>query len=289
MHPRWRRSANSSCAWCRCRRAADPAELVQRDGPAAMGEAVKASAHFLRFRVERVLANGEHSSPEGQDRMIDELAPVFAQLEPSAMRMELTELVSSRLAVKGSILEQRLSSGGRPARAHRRDTQAQGAPAPEASGARGRGLSGREDTERAFLALCIASPEEGALALESIDVDEHFASELLRRAARHLREGSLLEPMANVAAGEGSLDDDPELKQLLAELTVQAGREQTRPAMLEVQRLQLEMARMDRKIHQARGQHDGDVSALAQRRAEVKREFDHANERVLEETGDRAG
>jgi ATP-dependent protease ClpP protease subunit len=49
------------------------------------------------------------------------------------------------------------------------------------------------------------------------------------------------------------------------------------------------MARMDRKIHQARGQHDGDVSALAQRRAEVKREFDHANERVLEETGDRAG
>ena len=159
----------------------------------------------------------------------------------------------------------------------------------DAAGTRGRGLSGREDTERAFLALCIASPEEGAVALQGIDVDEHFASELLRRAARHLREGSLEEPMASTPAGEGALDDDPELKELLAELIVQAGREETRPAMLEVQRLQLELARMDRKIQQARGQHDGDVSALAQRRAEVKREFDHANERVLEETGDRAG
>jgi hypothetical protein len=214
---------------------------------------------------------------------------VFAQLEPSAMRMELTELVSSRLAVKGSILEQRLSSAGRRGPGPREDAQAKGARAPDSAGARGRGLSGREDTERAFLALCIASPQEGAIALESIDVDEHFASELLRRAARHLREGSLQEPMASPAAAEGDLDDDPELKELLAELTVQAGREETRPAMLEVQRLQLEMARMDRKIHQARGQHDGDVSALAQRRAEVKREFDHANERVLEETGDRAG
>jgi hypothetical protein len=59
--------------------------------------------------------------------------------------------------------------------------------------------------------------------------------------------------------------------------------------MLEVQRLQLEMARMDRKIHQARGQADGDTSGLAQRRAEVKLEFDRAYGQVLEETGDRAG
>ena len=238
----------------------DPAELVQREGPEAMSEAVKESVHFLRFRVERVLANGDHSSPEGQDRMIDELGPVFAQLEPSAMRMELTELVSSRLAVKGSILEQRLSSHRRRGRSAHQDTQMKGDRPADSAGARGRGLSGREDTERAFLALCIASPEEGAVALESIEVDEHFASELLRRAARRLREGNLREPMVSSSGREGGPHDDPELEELLAELTVQAGREETRPAMLEVQRLQLEMARMDRKIHQARGQHDGDVS-----------------------------
>src|SRR5208283_6035660 len=101
---------------------------------------------------------------------------------PSAMRMELTELVSSRLAVKGSILEQRLSSNRRRRGSAQKDRRPQGARPADSSPARGR-LSGREDTERAFLALCIASPEEGAVALESIDVDEHFASELLRRAA----------------------------------------------------------------------------------------------------------
>ncbi len=59
--------------------------------------------------------------------------------------------------------------------------------------------------------------------------------------------------------------------------------------MLEVQRLQLELARVDRQIQRARGQEGGDVSALAQRKAEVKREFDRAYARVLEETGDREG
>jgi hypothetical protein len=55
--------------------------------------------------------------------------------------------------------------------------------------------------------------------------------------------------------------------------------------MLEVQRLQLELARVDRQLQQARGQDKGDVSGLAHRRAEVKREFDNAYGRVLEKTG----
>ena len=79
-------------------------------------------------------------------------------------------------------------------------------------------------------------------------------------------------------------DPDP-VHALLAELIVQAGREEPRSAMLDVQRLQLELARVDRQIQHARGQESGDVSNLAHRRAEVKREFDRAQERVLEETG----
>ena len=98
-----------------------------------------------------------------------------------------------------------------------------GATSP-AEARRAAGLSRREDTERAFLALCIASPEQGAAALAGLDVDEHFASELLRRAARHLRDGNLREPMAE-PPGQGRLEDDPELKGLLAELIVEAGRE----------------------------------------------------------------
>ena len=66
---------------------------------------------------------------------------------------------------------------------------------------------------------------------------------------------------------------------------MQAGRESPRPAMLESQRMQLELARIDREIQRARGQESGDVSELALRRAEVKREFDLAYERALDETG----
>jgi hypothetical protein len=59
--------------------------------------------------------------------------------------------------------------------------------------------------------------------------------------------------------------------------------------MLEAQRLQLELARVDRQIQRARGQESGDVSELAHHRTEVKREFDRAYGRVLEETADREG
>ncbi len=274
----------------------DPAELIQREGPEAMRAAVERSVPFVRFRVERVLAAGDDSSPEGRDRMVEELRPVFATLAPSAMRMELTRMVSSRLALPESLAEQLLASGAarRGASGGRGDAAgAGGADGGErranGSGARVAGLSGREETERAFLALCIASPEEGARALEGLDVEEHFSSELLRRVARHLRASDLSEPIAGRSGEGGGVDGDPGLGRLLAELIVEAGAEQANPAMLEVQRLQLELARVDRQIQQARGREGVDVSALAQRRGELKRDFDRAYGWVLEQTGEREG
>ena len=273
---------------------ADPAELIQRDGAQAITAAVERSVPFVRFRVERVLAGGDDSTPEGRDRMIEELRPVFATLAPSAMRMELMRIVSSRLALPESLAEQMLSSDGRAPGAF----SGRGAPAAAGSGAARAGtgagtrpaaLSGREDTERAFLALCIASPEEGVAALKGLDVDQQFSSELLRRAARHLREGDLREPMAALSGEGDGPDGDPELGRLLAELIVEAGRDRADPAMLDVQRLQLELAWVERQIQQARGRESGDVSELAKRRVNVKQEFDRANEKVLEESGDREG
>src|SRR5205085_1751490 len=86
-------------------------------------------------------------------------------------------------------------------------------------------LSRREHTERAFLALCIASPEDGTRALAELDLEESFSSERLRGAARFLRAGDLRDPMhggpSGEAAGAGAeLQPDPELKALLAELVV---------------------------------------------------------------------
>ncbi len=59
---------------------ADPADLVQREGAEAIETAIAGAAPFVRFRVERVLAGGDDTSPEGRDRMIGELRAVFARL-----------------------------------------------------------------------------------------------------------------------------------------------------------------------------------------------------------------
>jgi DNA primase len=273
----------------------DPAELVQLEGAEAVKAAVAASVPFVRFRVERVLAAGDHSSPEGHDRMIEELRPIFATLPPSAMRMDLTRVVAGRLELPESLAETLLAGGSAPDGAGRPGAgrvaggsggggvaggeRAEGQQARAAPPRVAAALSRREETERTFLALCIASPEDGARALQALDPEEHFTSERLRRAAAHLRGGCLPEPMAGID------EQDPELTGVLAELVVQAGRESPLPAMLEVQRMQLELARLDRRIRGASAQGAGEVSELAHRRAEVKRAFEQAYERALEETG----
>jgi DNA primase len=270
----------------------DPAELIQRDGAGAMQALVKGSISFVSFRAERVLASGDPSNTEEQDRMIEELRPVFAELPPSALRMELTRTVDSRMALPEGLAEKLLAASPQTAQRAGERRGAQRADGDERVARRQPRVSEmtrREETERAFLALCIASPEEGALALAGLDIDEHFSSGLLRRAARHLCAGDLRTPMSDVASAETPLEDDQQLKGLLAELVVEAGSEKPDAAMLEVQRLQLELARVDRQIQRARGQDGGDISALAQHKAEVKRDFDRAYGRVLEQTGDREG
>jgi DNA primase len=279
---------------------ADPAELVQRDGPEAVQEAIAAAVPFVRFRVERVLASGDDSSPEGRDRMIDDLRPVFATLPPSAMRMELTRLVSGRLGLNESLAETLLraetntnradmrgavQSGRGPGRATGAGEYARGSERSQADAAAGarRVLSALDDTEQAFLALCLAAPEHGRLALHEVDLGEIFTSELTRRAAEHLKDGHLAEPLKGVS------DEDRALVGLLAELTVEAGRWQiadrtTKPATLEVQQLQLELASLERRIHAARAQGAGEVSELARLKGELRHEFDQAQERALAET-----
>ncbi len=283
---------------------ADPAELLQREGGEAMRALIDASVPFVRFRVERVLAGGDDSSPEGRDRMIEELRPVFATLPPSAMRMELTRTVSGRLGLSEGLAETLLAAAGgtRAARRSARPGEDGGrsTPAGAARGAAGtngtgggggagaqasRVLSARADTERAFLALCIATPRHGERALGESEIGELFTSELLCRAAEHLKSGHLAEPLKDVDA------EDRELVGLLAELTVEAGRwpvheGSAKPPMLDVQQLQLQLAAIDRRIHAARAQGTGEVSELAKRRGEVKLQFDRAQERALAESGE---
>src|SRR5206468_10089701 len=128
----------------------------------------------VRFRVQRALEVGDRETPEGRDRIIEELRPVFATLPPSAMRLELTRIVSDRLGLPESLAERALAEdGARLPRGADASTGSRGpgGKAPDGERARSRTVLGDRGTgtERAFLALCIASPGAGAQALAELD------------------------------------------------------------------------------------------------------------------------
>jgi DNA primase len=245
----------------------DPAELLQSGGPAAVTGLVEDSVPFVRFRVERVLEAGTIGTADGRDRMLAELTPILGEVPPGAMRAELERLVAGRLELPQPTIAGLLAGAG-----SRPGVKLPDAPVRTA-------LDVRERVEQAFLALCIALPEPGREALEDIEVDAIFTGEVNRRAAVHLRR--------NIRSPGAGLDDDPELATLLAELAVRATQAPAHVAQLDVERLQLELSRIDRELAAARAAGRGGLSELAARRRPVMAELQHALTRALEETADR--
>jgi DNA primase len=237
----------------------DPADVLQSQGPEAVRDLIGSSLPFVRFRVERILASGDRDTPEGRDRVLEELRPVFAELAPGAMREELEREVVSRLRVSEKLVE-RLLAG------HNGGTAAAGTPRPQ--------LAAHERTERAFLELCIALPERGRQLLDELELDL-FDSPLTRAAAAHLRT-HLAAPATEV--------DDAALAALLAELAVRAAAGTPVLAELEVERRQLELARIERAIAGARGAGAGGLTDLVRERETVKHEMDGWLTEALEQT-----
>ena len=246
----------------------DPADLVAAEGAEAMSARVARSAPFTRFRVERILAGAELESGDGRDRALADLRGVLGALGPSALREELVQLVAGRLGLSEALVAS-LADG--PATLPGSEPGGD-AERPAQRGPR-RALDRREETERNFLAMCIALPEAGREALRRVDLDVHFTSELVRRAAAHLRL-DLVNPMQGVSA------QDSELSTLIAELALRATQQPSDPAALEVQSLQLQTARLEREIVAARG--SGDASRLAEERRQVKLRLDDAMDRAME-------
>ena len=279
----------------------DPADLIQREGAAAIAAAVDASVPFVRFQVEHALAGGDLSRPEGRDKVVEQLRPIFAVVPPSALRLDLERLVASRLSLPDSLMETLLAGASqaatRSSRTDARDGQiggrggspgSSGAATPrETRRAAPAPSTRRRQAEQAFLSLCLASPALGAAALAEVRPQEHFSDAVLRRIAERLRDGDLREPMASVE------DSDGEAKRALAEIVVEAGRGGATAAMLRVSSLQLELGHLDRMIQAARigaagaeqRERESEVSDLARRRAEVKHDFDAAQELALQDGG----
>ena len=119
-------------------------------------------------------------------------------------------------------------------------------------------------SERTFLALCIALPQQGAVILAEIDPDEMLTSGVLRRAARHIA-GRTGTPLSDLPA------DDEELARAVADLVSLAGRAgEVSVVRLEHARLVLERARLDRAIARARSEGSAGINELAHERERVR-------------------
>ena len=190
--------------------------------------------------------------------MLDEVAGVIRPLPDGIVRDDLVKLASGRLGISRS------SSRARSARARPAAATRGGRPEPPraANGAR-QALDRREQSERAFLALCVALPELGEAKLAEADLDArvHLTADPPRRRA------AARPPRGALAA---ILGEEPELAPLVAELASPPGRLDATPATLELEALQLDLHRLDREISAARTAEAGEgMQTLAAERQKV--------------------
>jgi len=212
---------------------ADPADIVAEEGGAErMRDLLDRAVPFARFQVERTLEGAR------DDEALGEVAGVIRSLPQGILRDELVKLASSRLGISPELVESAVRTA-RPVVT----TGDTASPSRPANGAR-QALDRREQSERAFLALCVALPELGEEKLGALDLDAVFSSAATRRAAELLR-GHLATPSSILA-------EEPDLVSLVAELRDTANRLDATPATLELEVLQLDLHRLDREISAAR-------------------------------------
>jgi DNA primase len=233
----------------------DPADVVARSGADAMRSLLEAAVPVERFEVEQALAAAADRSP---DEVLAEVAPVIAGLGPSVLRDELVQLVANRLGLRDSVVNAALTGRRAPAAA------------PGRAEPRVVPLDRQEQAERTFLAMCVALPDAGERRLAEMDFDDWFSAPAPRRAAAYLR-GRLRAPAADLPAG------DEALARVVAELVIRAGELGTTPAKFELEALQMDLRRLERRIAAARLSGPEDVGPLA---AERKRVLDAIRHRL---------
>jgi DNA primase len=234
---------------------ADPGELIQSEGPAALRDRVATSVPYVVFLVGRILDKADLDSAEGKDRAIAELRPVLAPIPASVLRDELIRRAAGRIG----LTEARMVSllGQAADRVLAAPGVAPLGPPVEQSARTPAAVSG-PPLERSFLAMCLSAPDLGTAALERVDVDALFTSDLLRRVARHIKETGTRTPLDGVGAED---------EQLLAALVDLAARAEAGQSVvsdsLEHARLLLERERLNREIRYRREHNAAGVAALA--------------------------
>ncbi len=280
----------------------DPADVVQRAGGDGMRELLEAAVPIERFQVERALELGDTASSDGRDAVLRQVAGIIAPLPASVLRADLIQLVSSRLGLGENLVNEVLASpvatgggdaaaayaagrhsrddGGWPPRGDRFrpggsrrggrwDTRRPRdfAPPPEPVDPHA-ALARQERSERAFLALCLALPDDGEQRLADTDVEDYFSTPATREAAQYLR-GRLRAPSSALPSG------NEQLARLVAELVIRSSDMEATPAKLELEALQLDLHRLEREMSSARLSGGTGVQALAVERQRVLDEIRH--------------
>jgi DNA primase len=209
----------------------DPCDLLLEEGPDNFATRAGEAISFLQFQVESVMEGSDTASAAEKDRLVAELAPIFADVEPSAERDEQLRVVADRLDLSEHLLAPLLATP----RKGRRLASA----APSGAGAAARG----ERWERIFLAMCVSSGEQGRRFLERLS-EEHLSSRLLERARLWI-----LEHFDSPTTGLSAQDD--QLAQVVSEIVVRASSEPESDAALEVGFLGLERRRLEGEIRAA--------------------------------------
>jgi DNA primase len=233
----------------------DPADVVQRSGAEAMRALLEKPVPVARFEVERVLDAAALDSPEGRDDALRAVAPIVGRLEPGPLQYDLIQLIANRLQMPEAMTSEAL----------RRAPRTNGRAPVSAPSRMATSVDLREDTERLFLARCLAVKEAGRRALASMDVDAVFSGELTRRAAHYLVE-HLDHP------GEGLPPDADALAKMIAELVIRSGDLEADATALELERLQLDKNRLSREIAAAERAGES-VIALSVQRQNVQAEI----------------
>jgi DNA primase len=209
----------------------DPCDLLLEEGPDSFATRAGEAMSFLQFQVESVMEGADTASATEKDRLVAQLAPIFAGAELSAERDEQIRLVADRLDLSEHLLAPLLA---RP-RPTRRTTDS----ALLSAGAAARG----ERWERILLAMCVSSGERGRTYLERLS-DEHLSSKLLARARSWI-----LEHFESPTVGLGG--EDEQLAQVVSEIVVRAANESSSDQALEVGFLALERRRLEAAIREA--------------------------------------
>jgi DNA primase len=243
----------------------DPADVaLADDGAEAVRALVARSVPFVRFRVERTLTNGDLSSSEGKDHVIEELRPAFATLGPSVLQEDLLALAADRLDIAPELARRLLYSAGGSGGRGGQPRASAGDSARGSFEAVIRRAGAPNAVEHAFLTSCLALSHEGQAELASLDLEKYFTDPLTREAATWLRDHPEQTPP----------DDQPEIAALVRELIAKGSIAGVTPASFEASRIKLELALIERQRSGAADQRAR--YELEMRRDQLNREFNDA-------------